>query len=82
MIRVTATVWDTVMISVTATVTATVMIRVTATVRDTATLMKMPYSDPPFAAISIKASVPVKILFANHIEMNQVKVSDIMRIAR
>ena len=36
--------------------------------------MKMTYSDPPFAAISIKTSVSVKILFANYIEMNQVKM--------
>ena len=48
----------------------------------TVILIDLPYSDPPFAAISIETSVPVKILFANHIEMNQVKMSDIMRIAR
>ena len=50
-----------------------------------ATAMKMPYlgpPGPPSAAISIKASVPAKILAANHIEMNQAKMPDIMRIAR
>ena len=34
----------------------------------------VPYSDPQFAAISIKTSVSVKVLFANYIEMNQVKM--------
>ena len=40
----------------------------------TAILMKMPYSDPPFAAISIQTSVSVNILLANFTEMNQVKM--------
>ena len=40
------------------------------------------YSDPPFAAISIETGVPVEILRASHIEMNQVKMPGIMRIAR
>ena len=40
----------------------------------TATLIKKPYSDPPFAATLIKASVSVNVLFANYIEVNQVKM--------
>ena len=35
----------------------------------------MPYPDHPFATISIKTSVSVKVLFANYIEMNQVKTA-------
>ena len=35
---------------------------------------ELPYSDPPFAAISIKTSVSVNVRFANYIEMTQVKM--------
>ena len=42
---------------------------------------EMTYSDPPFAATLIKASVPVNVLLANYIEVNQAKMQDIVRIA-
>ena len=41
---------------------------------NTVILIELPYSDPPYAAISIETGVPVEILSANHIEMNQVKM--------
>ena len=40
----------------------------------TVTLMNLTYSDPPFAATLIKASVSVNVLFANYIDVNQVKM--------
>ena len=40
----------------------------------TATLIKLPYLDPLFAATSIKARVSVNVLFANYIEVSQVKM--------
>ena len=40
----------------------------------TATSMKLPYSDPLFAAISIEAGASAKVPFANYIEVSQVKM--------
>ena len=44
---------------------------------DTAISIELPYPDPPSAAISSEPGVPVGILLADNIEMNQAKMPDL-----